>query len=193
MQGRSQRITHCNGLLTVEEVSAAFKWDIKQLFFTSTDWVNQHNGSPPLHLHPPPCWCWTLINGMIWKYKKRFSLLPEKKKKRILINLGRHGLVLASRYNHKAKGFSIKLAASSGGGKQGIGGRERLTAGVNKHVSGKNAHVVRLKMLTATPSAKWCEVNTCNWVIYGAVLNINEWTPQPLRIRAAFLSSLPGN
>lgn len=30
---RSGHITHCNGLLTVEEVSGAFKWDIKQLFF----------------------------------------------------------------------------------------------------------------------------------------------------------------
>lgn len=37
MQRRSRRITHYNSLLTVEEVSAAFKWDIKQLFFTSVD------------------------------------------------------------------------------------------------------------------------------------------------------------
>lgn len=61
MQSRSGRITHCNGLLTVEEVSRASKWDIKQLFFASVARVNQQNGSP--------AWCVTFINRILRVYK----------------------------------------------------------------------------------------------------------------------------
>lgn len=68
MQSRSGHITHCNGLLTVEEVSRAFKWDIKQLFFASVARVNQQNGFP--------AWCVTFINGMIWEYKSSLRVAP---------------------------------------------------------------------------------------------------------------------
>lgn len=68
MHRGSRRITHRNGLLTVEEVSGAFEWDIKQLFFASVARVNQQNGFP--------AWCVTFINGMIWEYKSFLRVAP---------------------------------------------------------------------------------------------------------------------
>lgn len=65
MQRRSGCITQRNGLLTVEEVSRAFKWDIKQLFFATVARVNQQNG------------CVTFINGMIWEYKSSPRVAPD--------------------------------------------------------------------------------------------------------------------
>lgn len=69
MRRRGGSITQCNGLLTVEEVSGAFKWDIKQLFFASVAQVNQQNGFL--------AWCMTFINGMIWEYKSSLKSGPS--------------------------------------------------------------------------------------------------------------------